>query len=485
MKLISLVVVLFCASALFGQSFVVRDIKSFGAKGDGKTNDHEAFRRAADFFNKRGGYGKLVISKGVYIIGKQVFNPNPKSGPVYGSSDALAFTNVKKLTVEGNAGSYVRYAKGLFYGAFDPATGKPYLHGNNYFVNISYLATIGSAISLTNCSDIVLRNLELDGNGDELVLGGVYGDAGIQIPHVGITVTNTTALTADKIHAHHFGLDGMMVGNATGDKPEQDKIVLSNSIFEYNARQGLSWIGGNDLTAMNCQFNHSGRGKFYSSPGAGLDIEAEIGLIKNGKFVKCQFINNTGVGMVADSGPSSNCTFTDCLFWGVSAWSIWINKPGFTIINSKIYGAFVHGYDAKTDAEATVFKNCLFEDKPYKGQEPFGTFLIETNYKRRVRFDDCTMIAHKKKIVWMESNPALSPEEKYQLNNCRLVFEGGISPAGNWVSLTRNIRYKNCTFELTHPEAKTKRFYFNGIGEVYNIDLGGNRYFVNKEERQK
>jgi hypothetical protein len=92
------------------------------------------------------------------------------------------------------------------------------------------------------------------------------------------------------------------------------------------------------------------------------------------------------------------------------------------------------------------------------------------------------MIAHKKKIIWMESNPAWKPEEKYQLNNCRLVFMGGIEPSGRWVSLTRNIRYKNCTFEMHHPNAD--KFYFNGIGEKYNVDLGGNKYLVNNKERK-
>lgn len=462
------------------QTFVVRDIKSFGAKGDGKTNDHEAFQRAAAYFNARGGRGKLVLSKGIYIVGRQTVNLNTTSRPVFEGTDALAFSQVNDFTIEGTAGAVVKFAPGLRFGAFDAKSGRAYLHGNNFFADGHSYGQPGNAIYLQNCTNVTIKMLELDGNSGALVLGGVYGDTGIQIPHNGILVVNTTGLTVDKVYAHHFGLDGIMIGNNTGGERRPDKILLKNSRFEYNSRQGFSWIGGNDLTAIDCQFNHSGKGKFSSAPGAGVDIEAEVGPIKNGKFIRCEFVNNSGCGLVADSGPSSNCSFTDCTFWGVTAWSIWITKPGFKIKDSRIYGSFVHGFDAQNDVDATVFQNCRFEDKPYKGQEPFGNFLIETNNIRRLRFDNCTMIAHKKKIVWMESNPALKPEEKYQLNNCRLVFEGGSLPEGNWVSLTRNIRYRNCTFEIIHPEAN--HFYFNGIGENYNVDAGGNKYLRNRVE---
>lgn len=44
-------------------TYLVRDIRSFGAKGNGRADDHDAFQRAAAFFNACGRQGKLVISK--------------------------------------------------------------------------------------------------------------------------------------------------------------------------------------------------------------------------------------------------------------------------------------------------------------------------------------------------------------------------------------------------------------------------------------
>lgn len=480
MKFFTLVAFLFFSPVLFAQT-VVRDIRSFGAKGDGKTNDHEAFQRAAAFFNQRGGNGKLVISKGVYIVGKQVFNRNTAK-EVFQGSDLLGFINAKNLSIEGQNGAVIRYAAGLRFGAFDPQSGQPYLHGNNFFSNNAYKAFVGYAISLNNCSNVRISNLELNGNSNELILGGVYGDVGIQLPHTGVFILNSTDIVVKNVNAHHFGQDGIMVMNSTGNNTSPDKIVLSNSRFEYNSRQGLSWVGGNDLTASDCEFNHTGRGKFASPPSAGVDIEAEAGPIRNGKFVRCEFVDNTGCGLVADQGNSSNCTFTDCTFWGITSWSVWINKPGFRIVDSHIYGSIVHGYDSDNDADATVYQHCLFEDKPYNGTEPFGYFLIETNNRRRMRFEDCTMIAHKKRLLWMSGNLSWKPEEKYQLVNCKLTFLGEEPPKDEWVTLTRSVRYKDCTFELNHPDAEKNRYYFNSIAEHYNIDEGGNKFYINKKE---
>ena len=145
-----------------------------------------------------------------------------------------------------------------------------------------------------------------------MILGGVYGDVGRQIPHNGVYILNSRSISIDNINAHHFGLDGIIISNKKSSV--SDSIRLTNSIFEYNSRQGLSWVGGNQLYVKNCKFNHTGKGKFSSPPGAGVDIEAESGPIRNGVFDSCEFIDNIGLGMGADSGNSGDCTFQIVLF---------------------------------------------------------------------------------------------------------------------------------------------------------------------------
>ncbi len=452
MKTISTLFLLLFALAGAGQKIIVRDIKSFGARGDGKTNDHAAFQRAAAFFNDRGGHGKLVISKGTYLVGQQSVQKKDKGRPVFEGETLLLFKNLSNLTIEGVNQPVVRYRSGLRFGSFVPATEQASANGNNFF-EIGAAATIKNAIELSNCRNVQILNLELDGNNEGIVLGGIWGDMGRQLPHSGIWLQNSTGVVVTNVYVHHFALDGMVISNATASNSATDRIVISNSRFEYNARQGLSWVGGTGLAVVRSKFSHTGKGKFMSPPGAGVDIEAEVGPVRNGTFVDCEFVNNAGCGLLADSGPSSDCIFTRCLFWGVDSWSVWVRKPRFTFDSCTVHGSIVHGYDSPTDADATRFINTVFEDKPYKGKEVFGRFLIESNGARRMRFDNCTMIANRKHLAWLATAANAKPEEKYQLNNCRMVFNGEVPP------LNDSFICRDCRFEANQPSTGKKAIF--------------------------
>lgn len=454
------------------QSYVIRDIKSFGASGNGRTNDQEAFEKAADFFNARGGRGKLVISKGTYIIGKQDFTAGKDGKAAYRGHDVLSFTKVKDLIVEGMPGALLRYQDSLRFGAFDPETGLPYPN-KKYFTKWSWAALIGHCILIDGASNVEIRNLELDGNNKALIKGGVWGDKGIQLPHYGIFIRNSRNVTVANITAHHFALDGISVANNAGSV--LDNIRLEKSSFEYNGRQGFSWIGGNGLVANECSFSHTGRGSIASPPGAGVDIEAEVGPIRNGRFSNCVFINNTGVGMVADNGDSREVRFDNCTFWGTTAWSAWVKRPAFSFNSCNFYGSFVHGYRAENDQDATSFDNCYFEDKKYQGKEPYGNYLVESNTRKRVRFTKCTFVSNTKKSVYISAVPSWAPEEKYQFKDCYFIFRNNNLPRKDFVALVRGMRYSNCTFQYTSEVAKERKYYLNSCCDKnYNVDEGGN-----------
>ncbi|MEP6595779.1 MAG: right-handed parallel beta-helix repeat-containing protein, partial [Ginsengibacter sp.] len=267
--------------------------------------------------------------------------------------------------------------------------------------------------------------------------------------------------------------------NIASDK--KDSITILNSSFQYNSRQGLSWAGGNSLLVKNCKFNQTGRGSFSSAPSAGVDIEAEVGPIRNGIFINSEFINNVGLGLVANSGDIGDCSFTNCTFWGTTTWSIWVTKPGFTFTSCNIYGSFIHGYDSPDEKNATKFFACTFEDKPYLGKEPYGNYLIESNYKKGVSFTDCTFIANKKRLCWVMASTK-KPEEKYQFINSKFIIKNANYPKKDFVTTMKGMRLKNCTFEFTHPDAKAKGYLLGGYSENNNDDLGGNKIIYGKEK---
>ncbi|MEO6330415.1 MAG: right-handed parallel beta-helix repeat-containing protein [Ginsengibacter sp.] len=469
---ISITIIIFPGVA-FTQEYIVKDIKSFGAKGDGKTNDHKAFQKAAAYFNDRGGIGKLIISKGIYIIGKQTFTGGKLNKPAYEGEDVLHFANVKNLQITGTAKSILKYKDSLRFGAFFPNTGLPYEHTNNSFLDNSYAAVIGSCIFFDNCSEVSVVNLTIDGNNNSQVIGGFFNSGGRQLPHYGIFIKNSMNVTICNLIVHHMALDGICVSNKINLL--KDSVRILNSAFEYNSRQGLSWIGGNDLLVKNCKFNNTGKAAFSSAPGAGVDIEAEVGPIKNGNFSNCAFINNTGLGVVAEAGNSSDCTFTNCTFWGVTTRALWITRPGFTFIGCNIYGGFIHGYNSPDEKNATKFINCIFEDKPYKGKELFGNYLIESINAKRVSFSDCKFIANKKRLFWISLDAKTTAEEKYKFKNCLFQINDASDSNKVLLGFIKGIAFKDCTFAFKNSEAKKKGLNFITYKEGINADLGGNK----------
>lgn len=326
----------------------------------------------------------------------------------------MPFVNIKNFKIQGTSKSFLKYADSLKFGAFDPVTGKPYKHGTNLFVIPTYAASVGCCVYLENCNDVSVINLTLDGNNENLILGGFYGDVGRQLFHIGISINNSRNILINKLNIHHFGLDGIFVANIPAE--QEDNITLLNSKFEYNARQGLSWVGGNSLFVKNCKFNHTGKSKIFFTTFCGVDIESEVGPVKNGVFENCDFVDNEGVGMLAEAGDSRDCIFKNCTFGGTTNWSVWVTKPGFTFTRCNIYGSFVHGFNSPDKKNATSFVSCTFEDKLYNGKEPYGGFLIESNNRKGVSFTDCTFIANRKNY-----SGYLSRQQLYREKNINLI----------------------------------------------------------------
>ena len=234
-----------------------KDLKrDFGAVGDGRADDHAAFQRAADFFNQRAqtpagaAPAVLFIPAGTYRVGRQDAAGN--------GADVLPLTGCRNLRIVGqdSARTRLRYADGLRYGAFDPATGRPYEAPQAFFTTWSYGARVGICINLQKCENVEVSDLSLDGNAENLVVGGHWGDTGIQLGADGIFVGDSRRVRLRRLAVHHFGRDGVQVLNRLAkslDDPNRENILLENSTFDYNGRQGLSLTGVNGLRGRQLQ----------------------------------------------------------------------------------------------------------------------------------------------------------------------------------------------------------------------------------------
>lgn len=349
----------------------------------------------------------LNISKGTYYIGKQ----DDGSAGIYWMSghNVLSFSNVRNLTIQGevdaqnNPTTILKLNPCMKYGAFDPTSGERHL-GFVYVQsqpdpvllaatvlsgNFNICATVGDMIYLNYCNRISIRNLELDGNISETVIGGGYTE-GIQLgSYSGITMNSARNVTIDNVSIHHFGYDGLTVRdsycpgnpfvdlNAVGLNLRMNKCNLS-----YNARNNMTWAGGYKVTATNCRFDYAGQARFYSKPGAGLDIEYEPFLQgaygypnSNGAFYNCSFEYNIKYGMINDVHstpafpnfpPTRNIYFNNCTFIGDyysmqnSGKQVVFDNCTFVGSVSSHYGELTSFANSRRRNDQTVYRNSRF-----------------------------------------------------------------------------------------------------------------------------
>jgi hypothetical protein len=425
-----------------------------GATGDGVTNDTEAFQKAARILEEAGG-GTLVIPPGTYLVGKQEHVPGEY--PYYRVARIFTVKGLKFLRIEGNR-AVLRLAPGLRFGSFDKDTGEPFHPAKLPFTDHRYAAHVGFMLHLIQCENVVIQDLELDGNVGELIVGGAYGDTGRQLPAGGIFLQNCKNVSVERVHSHHHGLDGIMIGwYGLKESDPPTPHTLTDCIFEYNGRQGLSWIGGRGLTARRCKFNHTGRAEnggkpFHSAPGAGVDIEAEDSICRDGYFEDCEFFNNIGCGMAADSGDGGYSRFVRCLFWGVTNWSAWNAKPGLVFEDCTFHGSVVHAVGSDDPALATRWIRCTFEDKPWEGKGPYGGFLAELNGNlKNVTFESCVFRANQRRSIWCSGRG-------FRFVDCEFVHCFAGIPSGQFQAILRGGEIVGCHFKEEFPESVEARW---------------------------
>jgi hypothetical protein len=385
-------------------------VKDCGAKGDGRSDDTAAFQKAAKLIQAKGG-GTLVLPKAVYLVGTQTHVAGKT--PYYLAPTVFRATNLRFLLIKGH-GATVRFAPGLHYGAFDPQTGAPHTAMPDY--DPKYAVGVGAMLDITDSRNVTVQDLDLDGNSGNYVLGGGWGDVGRQLAGDGLLLYGNTAVRINRVHSHRQGRDGILIG-WTGLKASAPATphTLTDCTFEYNGRQGLSWVGGRGLRAIRCKFDHTGRVQtvgmaLESPPGAGVDIEAEESVCRDGDFEGCEFVDNAGCGLVADGGDGGYSHFRHCLFWGTTNWSAWSARPGLKYEDCRFYGSAVHTFGSPDPALATGFTRCVFEDKPWKDGKVYGRYLLESDEGgANVQIVGCTFVVHSKtrQPLWFKRDKAI------------------------------------------------------------------------------
>lgn len=306
----------------------VINVTWFGAKGNNNPNDAEnntvAFNKASVVLWGVG--GELVIPSGIYYVGSQS-NTRPASTLF---PDTLFWTgeNVARfrygrtiidirdcvdnpVRIKGN-GAVLKYRPDMLFGAWQgPINGnvQPYYASplpSEGAGNV-YKSDVGVMINLIKNTSVEIEGVVLDGNIQNQLIGGQWGDSGYQCEHIGIRATGNEQMSLTGLEVRNFGLDGVYLTESLAiyaEIPswERPLVTVLNCNVHNNGRQAMSVAGGKGLYIANSRFNdtgNTGHSGWVASLGAGIDFETESGVsIEQVEIVNCEFSGNQGAGVI-------------------------------------------------------------------------------------------------------------------------------------------------------------------------------------------
>lgn len=453
------------ASASASSTYPTIDLQAdCGAVGDGTTNDTAAFQLAAHLLQVAGG-GTLTIPAATYIVGVQ--NHSDNNYPYWSTERIFSVVGLDELTIVGN-NAIVRLADGIRYGSFDPDTGNPYTPGSMPFRDLNYAVTAGAMIDVEACRDVTITDLELDGNNENLIIGGGWGGSDIQLQGDGMVFISCVGVTVERISTHNHARDGVYV--SWPDVLESDPSMahtFRHIRSSYNGRQGMSWTGGRGLNVYNSQFYHSGRAvnvgtgaPVKSRPSKGLDIEPSGTIVRDGYFEKCEFINNAGIGAAGSNPNGGHATFKSCTFWGTTSYPIWCSAPQLKFVDCYIYGDCYHLYGSDDPNEATSFTGCYFEDKPWTDGNVYtgrGFLYVgveaDNEAGKNVNWQNCTFVANTGGSLGLYGSGSQTAA------NCTFTHKSATLASGSPQAILGGAELSGCHFEEDFPSGTTRTYY--------------------------
>ena len=359
------------------------NVKWYGAKGDGKTDDYDAIQKACAMpYNVYFPPGEYIIKKGyVKLRGGYTYYGDGKE---------------KSIIIQRTASD----PKGLGGG------GCFYVYSDD---RNQYVA--GTQI----------KNLGFDGKVEE------YGHG--QWTHLLAFVGTENTLVED-CGFYNFRGDGILVsGGLSYMRVPQDirhnkNVVIRNCLFDggglFLNRNGVSFIDVDGAVIDSCLFNRIGHKELVKSVGA-VDVERDVAhsITKNIKVVNSTFkqifqVNTAGITiMMRSSNPGEienfdflNNTFDNC-FWGIflgnrvqknriistHSDNITIKNNSFTnnnvaltlegknveVANNRLYG----NGDMKSSVKVGMFgvlSDCTFRDNYFNNTGGLGCILVGSLY---------------------------------------------------------------------------------------------------------
>lgn len=405
------------------------NVMNFGAKGDGVTNDYPAFKAVSDYVkntNLKGYTIHLPTPPDHYAVSGQTFEAG-KGFTCKPILDISFATSQDKFILLQSDNVKIKQMSGQYFGAFNKNTKEKlntvtpvyYGSGANYDAvkDVEATANLKFILHFENIKSLIINGkIELDGNRDGMIIGGVWGDTGWQLFAYGIRIAWVKQFDIANINSHHHCCDGIYIAGwndaANPDVKLSDVFgVARNLNSQYNSRQGMSLTGGQNISFYDCNFDNTALPEFNvkSQPSASVDIEAEINPIRNITFYDCYFGRAGSQSMVADSGNTKEVNFYNCKFINDLGSTVWANKPLFKFYDCYINGSVEKNYATEIDSERLVYDNCTFTDDPVINPQFVGEEYLFGASNANPKLIDCTFNLYKSGFVYSYGTSAKYP----------------------------------------------------------------------------
>lgn len=294
--------------------YEVRSIKDFGAVGDGTTDDYTAIKNSAVWLCAAS-YRAITYPQGNYYIGRYKITGGASAN---GVTD-INFTSCNNALMYGTAAKIT--IKGDFFRAADKSATTSYEEQVQlFFLYANHLEVTGFEIDGQN--QLSTRNPAVtEGGSTAIVTGGCIN------------------YTFRDMEIHNSQTDGMLLGS--GQMGIADKNVLIDNVYSHdNARNNFTIAQVRGITLVNSKSANAGNesGSYgRHSPGAGLDIEPDVGtptidvLSGNIRIENSTFVNNSGSQVVAGAiANTTDITFINNVV-DASATSAIVGQFAFTV----------------------------------------------------------------------------------------------------------------------------------------------------------
>lgn len=295
------------------------NVRMFGAKGDGASNDAPAVRAAIAAMPKTGGI--LYFTPGTYIQGDGTNPAYPivngqYSGPSdIGTDNAFIFEGYKHFAIIGH-GAVIKA---------HPA--------NSCIVK-------NQGFVFSHCEHGSITGLTYDGSIASRKPGG--GDVSSYNSQSGFLIDNCKQLAFNSVNADYCVMDGFTIQSSDlfrGVENWSEDIFFYGCKARYNYRQGMSVINAKRVRIYGGEFSYTGR-IYGTLPMTGIDFEegfdspfgrGQIDCLVSGSL----FVNNVTSGVALHLGTRDttieNSTFIDNGFYTVP-------DPDFLTVNNNFIG---------------------------------------------------------------------------------------------------------------------------------------------------